>query len=46
LVSSTAAACAWRQRGARYIAFTLESMIRDSARAALAIMREFDGTRR
>jgi 4-hydroxy-2-oxoheptanedioate aldolase len=40
LVSSVGAARGWRERGARYIAFTLEAMIRDSARAALAAMRE------
>jgi 2-keto-3-deoxy-L-rhamnonate aldolase RhmA len=38
MVSSTDSALRWRDRGARYIAFTLEAMIHDSARAALAAM--------
>lgn len=43
MVSTTAAAQEWRERGARYIAFTLEGMIRDSARTTLTAMRAGHG---
>jgi 4-hydroxy-2-oxoheptanedioate aldolase len=46
MVSSVDAARSWRERGARYIAFTLEAMIRDSARAALAEMHAGDESSR
>lgn len=39
LVSSTAAACSWRERGARYIAITLEALIRESSRGFLSTVR-------
>ena len=45
LVSSTPAALRWRDRGARYIAFTLEAMIRESAQAALTALSTVDAVR-